>query len=82
MLMVDQNLNEVLVLLSVHYELEKLMPLLTKLAARKITKEQFEALGSAYSEDEDQAPKVIKRSLEEIQDLKDTNDLIKVRSSQ
>ena len=60
---------------------EKLMPLLTKLAARKITKEQFEALGSAYSEDEDQAPKVIKKSLEEIQDLKDTNDLIKVRSS-
>ena len=48
MFMVDQNLNEVLVLLSVHYELEK----------------------------------VIKRSLEEIQDLKDTNDLIKVRSSQ
>ncbi len=60
---------------------EKLMPLLTKLAARKITKEQFEALGSAYSEDADQAPKVIKKSLEEIQDLKDTNDLIKVRSS-
>jgi hypothetical protein len=60
---------------------EKLMPLLTKLAARKITKEQFEALGSAYSEDEDQAPKVIKKSLEEIRDLKDTNDLIRVRSS-
>ena len=60
---------------------EKLMPLLTKLAARKITKEQFEALGSAYSEDADQAPKVIKKSLEEIQDLKETNDLIKVRSS-
>ena len=60
---------------------EKLMPLLTKLAARKITKEQFEALGSAYSEDADQAPKVIKKSLEEIRDLKDTNDLIKVRSS-
>lgn len=60
---------------------ENLMPLLTKLAARKITKEQFEALGSAYSEDADQAPKVIKKSLEEIQDLKDTNDLIKVRSS-
>ena len=60
---------------------EKLMPLLTKLAARKISKEQFEALGSAYSEDEDQAPRVIKKSLEEIQDLKETNDLIRVRSS-
>lgn len=60
---------------------EKLMPLLTKLAARKITKEQFEALGSAYSENEDQAPKVIRKSLEEIKDLKETNDLIKVRSS-
>lgn len=60
---------------------EKLMPLLTKLADRKITKEQFEAIGSAYSEDEDQASKVIKRSLEEIRDLKETNDLIEVRSA-
>lgn len=60
---------------------EDLMPLLTKLAARKMTRERFEAIGSAYSEDEEQAPKQIRKSLEEIRDLKETNDLIKVRSS-
>lgn len=60
---------------------EELMPLLTKLAARKITKEQFETIGSAYSENADEAPKVIRKSLEEIKDIRETNELIKVRSS-